>query len=259
MHMIPDKLIESLKSMGFTEYEARIYTVLVLLGQADVKQIYEYWGASKPNVYQSLKSLTDKGFVMVMNSKPVMYRPVPYEIVLKQIDETHRRAMEESRSALRKIEEQKASQDMPELVWTLIGDRNIANKLEEMFSNARTSVKGILPEEHYSSLKHLSGKKVPVDLIVNNDDEGLINKFNLKNARLREARMNIDRGAMADSDIAELHRIISEEGFMVIVDGTEVIYLLPKTGNTRTGITSINRSIIKLADILFNVAWKKAK
>ncbi len=74
MKTISNKLVESLKTLGLTEYEAKVYSALVLFERTEVKQVYEFLDAPKPSVYQSLKTLTDKGLVQVVNAKPAIYR-----------------------------------------------------------------------------------------------------------------------------------------------------------------------------------------
>jgi len=40
MISISNGLVESLKTLGLTEYEAKVYSALVLFDRAEVKQIY---------------------------------------------------------------------------------------------------------------------------------------------------------------------------------------------------------------------------
>ena len=92
MTEISNNLVESLKIMGLTEYEAKVYSVLVLFDRAEAKKIYEYLGMPKPSVYQSLKGLMDKGLVMLVSSKPAIYRAVSPKIAIKHLSEVHENA-----------------------------------------------------------------------------------------------------------------------------------------------------------------------
>ena len=83
------ELIESLKTMGLAEYEAKVYSTLVLFERAEVKRIYEYLNIPKPSVYQSLKGLMDKGLVMMVSSKPAIYKAVTPKIALRSLIRIH--------------------------------------------------------------------------------------------------------------------------------------------------------------------------
>src|SRR5512144_1989239 len=102
MRQISNELVESLKTLGLTEYEAKVYSALVLFDKTEVKQIYEYLDAPKPSVYQSLKTLMDKGLVQVISAKPAVYRAMPPAIAIEHMAEVHRKAEE---SALIELEE----------------------------------------------------------------------------------------------------------------------------------------------------------
>jgi sugar-specific transcriptional regulator TrmB len=260
MRVISDRLIDSLRMLGLTEYEAKVYSALVLLDVADVKKIYEYWGASKPNVYQSLKSLTDKGLVMVVSAKPALYRAVPYDIALNHLMEAHRRAETSARDEFKVIEKHRQSSEMTDVLWTLFGENNIQNKLEEMLSGARLSVRGFIPPEYYESLAHLSGKDVYVDILLLGEEKDLAQAYDLKQAHIKPMRrMGFGTGAfMQSEDFAELHKIISDDVLLLIIDDKEVIYLLPTNGKVRSGLTSMNPTIVRMGTLVFNTAWRSS-
>ncbi|MCD1293837.1 TrmB family transcriptional regulator [Methanocella sp. CWC-04] len=260
MNPITGRLIDSLHILGLTEYEAKVYSALVLLETADVKQIYEFWGASKPNVYQSLKSLTDKGLVMVVSSRPAIYRAVPYESALKHMVEAHHRAADAAREEFRDLEKHRESQGSPDVLWTLFGERNIERKLGEMLSSAKRSVKGIIPSDHVDVLKHLTGKEVFVDLLVLGAPSDLAKKYGIKNARVKYPKKGQEKSKfMEDEDFAEFHRMLSDDVLLFIVDDRELIYLLPVTGASHSGITSINPNIVKMANLIFSAAWRRCE
>jgi HTH-type transcriptional regulator, sugar sensing transcriptional regulator len=261
MRVISDRLIDSLVKLGLTEYEAKAYAALVLLGGADVKQIYEYWGASKPNVYESLKSLTDMGLVSVVSAKPAVYKATPYDIALKHLIEAHKRAEETARDEFKVLEKHREHFEMPDVLWTLFGEKNIENKLEEMLSGAKHTVKSLMPAEYLEALKHLSGKDVYADIVVTGGPVGPALKYGLKHARFKELKdIVLEKLPISmDGDFEEFHKIISDDVLLLLVDDREVMYLLPMTGRVRSGLTSENATIVRIASILFNTAWRKSE
>ncbi len=107
-------LIESLKTLGLTEYEAKVYSGLVQFDQAEVKQIYEYLEIPKPSVYQSLKTLTDKGLVQIVSSRPAIYRATPPKIALRHMTDVHRKAEDDAMLELEELEKSPLGPGIPQ-------------------------------------------------------------------------------------------------------------------------------------------------
>lgn len=258
MEPISGRLVESLRTLGLTDYEARVYSTLVALGQADAKQVYEYLGASKPNVYESLKSLTARGFVLTVSAKPAVYKAAPYELVLRRLMDSHKEAEAAAREALLELERSHAEEDATAVMWTLFGDRNISNKMEVLLSSAGATVRGIVPAGDHPVLEHLRGKDVKIDLIVLGEGNPAVT-FGLANAQVRHVMRNhgsrlFDR----DPELEEIHRLLAGNVIMFLVDDREFIYVLPAEGRQLTGITSANPSIVRMASLVFKVAWGKS-
>ena len=159
MKPISNSLVESLKTLGLTEYEAKVYSALVLFDRTEVKQIYEYLDAPKPSVYQSLKTLTDKGLVQVVNAKPAIYRATPAE----DRHQAHGRGSPEdgrdrARRAGRAGKQQGRARAGPDIVWTLYGTENVEHTMEELLGKAKRSVKLVLPDAYLGYLETLKGR-----------------------------------------------------------------------------------------------------
>lgn len=116
------ELIESLKTMGLAEYEAKVYSTLVLFERAEVKRIYEYLNIPKPSVYQSLKGLMDKGLVMMVSSKPAIYKAVTPKIALRSLIRIHEDAKKIALKELKNIEKSNIQIEDPYIIWTLFGE-----------------------------------------------------------------------------------------------------------------------------------------
>ena len=57
-------LIQSLKSLGLNEKEAKVYIALLQMGQSTSYTIAKHSGLKKPTTYVILDNLIDRGFVM---------------------------------------------------------------------------------------------------------------------------------------------------------------------------------------------------
>lgn len=251
------RLIDSLRTLGLTEYEARVYSTLTLLGHADAKQVYEYLGASKPNVYESLNSLVARGFVIVVSARPALYKPVPPDLVLKHLIETHQQAEEAAREELEALRQMQGAASAGDVLWTLFGERNIAIKLEELLTGATRSVRGVMLTGDYAPLEHLKGRVLSTDLLVKDDPQGFAKRYGLKSARVRRVSRTGFRSD--DEDFAEFHRMMSDDVMMFIVDDREFVYLLPTNGSEPSAITSQNPALVRMTGLIFNMAWRRSE
>jgi sugar-specific transcriptional regulator TrmB len=255
---ISGRLVDALRVLGLTDYEARVYSALVALGQADAKQVYEYLGASKPNVYESLKSLSARGFVLTISAKPAIYKAVPYELVLRRLMDSHKAAEATARETLMELERGHGEEESAAVMWTLFGDRNIYNKLDALLTCATSEVRGIVPSGDDPALEYLRGRDLAVDLIVLGEGDPAT-AFELPRARVRHVnRHHGDRVAERDPEIEEIHRLLARNVTLFIVDDREFIYVLPGEGRQATGITSANPSLVRMASLVFKVAWGKS-
>lgn len=260
---ISTELVGSLKTMGLTEYEAKVYSALVLFDRAEVKRIYEYLGVPKPSVYQSLKGLMDKGLVMIVSSKPAIYRAVPPKIALKYLTEIYRSAEESALEELEYLEESVEETESPDIIWTLFGDKNVEHSMEELMSRATKSMKLILPEEYLEFLSLVRGKELDIELLMIGKDKSLMKHYDLKNLSVHDAYgldvndFNISK-YFTDFPIPFGNYPLLPENFSILVsiDGEEFMYVPPFPGKTKSGITSKNQYLVTIVDILFGIAWE---
>ena len=66
----PVQVIECLKSLGLTKYEALVYIALLKLVSATASEIHEISGVPRASVYTVIDQLLDKGLVSVSQSAP---------------------------------------------------------------------------------------------------------------------------------------------------------------------------------------------
>ncbi len=261
MKAISNGLLESLKTLGLTEYEAKVYSALVQFDRAEVKQVYEYLDAPKPSVYQSLRSLTDKGLVQAVNSRPAIYRATPPEIAIRHLVEAHKNAEGVALQELEELEKSRAEGDYPDVVWTLYGRENIEHKMEELLGKAKRSVMMILPGDYIRYLGMLRGKDVQVEVIVfGGGAKAAAESLGLKNAMVHDA---------FSIDLSDLHMLVKYfQGFplppgridkllLVAADGEEFMYIPPIPGPVPSGLTSSNQFVLALVSTVFRIFWDR--
>jgi HTH-type transcriptional regulator, sugar sensing transcriptional regulator len=85
-----EKVINSLKSNGFTEYEAKIYISLLKESPANGNMIANSSGVPGPKVYESLRKMQEKGYIFLVASgeknSSKRYTPLPYKDLLQSLE-----------------------------------------------------------------------------------------------------------------------------------------------------------------------------
>lgn len=83
--------VNSFMELGLTRYESLILSILAALGTSTVKEIHKHTDVPLPKVYQTLDSLTGKGFIKQHSkTRPVEYTAYSTEIITRKMEENNR-------------------------------------------------------------------------------------------------------------------------------------------------------------------------
>ncbi|MGP8126102.1 MAG: TrmB family transcriptional regulator [Nitrososphaerales archaeon] len=133
-------IIEQLRSMGLTAYEARCYVSLAGLGPADPRKVAAEARIPYPSAYEALKRLAALGWVDLVVRRPATYRARRPDsvkaMVSSKIDETF--------DSLEKVYSPQPV-DEAELVYTLRGREKVLAKVYEMLRGAKESIVLVAP------------------------------------------------------------------------------------------------------------------
>ena len=77
--------IETLKILGFTEYEARAYISLVGFGMATAREIHENSGVPQGRIYSVLRSLSEKNYIEVQEGNPSYFYAENPAVILNKL------------------------------------------------------------------------------------------------------------------------------------------------------------------------------
>lgn len=94
------KIVENLRKLGFTENEAKIYTVLVRLKQARASEIAEKAGVPRPKIYRTLRGMEKKGYVRIIEGEPTLFCCVEPEQLIYRIKTDFMLSLNETASEL---------------------------------------------------------------------------------------------------------------------------------------------------------------
>ena len=139
---IPNALLESLKSLGLTKYEALVYIGLLQVAGATATEVHEISGVPRASVYPVLDRLAQKELVSVSHTTPKRFDAIP---PARGIENMMRRIEEDAEKALVALdlfyrEKDAESRGSQELIWTIYGEENIKTRLSDMFRGAERSV-----------------------------------------------------------------------------------------------------------------------
>ncbi|WP_457552109.1 TrmB family transcriptional regulator [Desulfobacula sp.] len=124
----------NLKELGFSQYEATCYMALVGNHPVNGSQLSKISGIARSRIYDVLRNLISKGYVIEVNSG--QYAPLPS-------DELIRRLKRRFDCNIKAFEDQIAAASQKndfEFVWTITGYENVMEKAEEMIKNAREEI-----------------------------------------------------------------------------------------------------------------------
>jgi HTH-type transcriptional regulator, sugar sensing transcriptional regulator len=170
--MIDDLLLLHLKKIGMNEYEAKVYGILSALRVASAREIHEHTRIPRGRIYETLTSLSEKGFVASSGRSPARYSPV-------DVTQTFERLKKESVESLEGIYQRlKALEtETPEPLmqgYELRTEWTRENQIRMMLKRAKSEVILLCNDEElltrYNNEISRAAKRVPVYLVVEREE-----------------------------------------------------------------------------------------
>lgn len=168
---VPTSLLESLKSLGLTKYEALVYIGLLRTAGATATEVHEISGVPRASVYPVLDRLVQKELVSVSHTTPKRFAAIPPDQGVENLMRRIESDAQSARTALDALYREKGpeSRGDQELIWTIYGEENIKTRLAEMFKSAERSVEllatGDLLQRSVLSLLDPVPGSVPVEIV----------------------------------------------------------------------------------------------
>jgi sugar-specific transcriptional regulator TrmB len=149
----PVRVIESLKSLGLTKYEALVYIALLKLVSATANEVHGISGVPRASVYTVIDQLLDKGLVSVSQSAPKRFAAFPPEDAITKLLGHIERDAQYARDSLSLIYRERAGPGpgSEELIWNIYGIENIKKRFIEVISRAKQDVRIIAHPQFLSS------------------------------------------------------------------------------------------------------------
>ena len=169
MQAIESELVRCLSVLGLLESEAKLYIALATRDVAEVKELIDLAGISKPSAYESLRSLEEKGLITLINAKPIVYQATSPETSLQMLADTYSKAKEEANRLFGVLigtsvnREQRSGSG-------IINQKSLPFKIHEMFLSATKNVMLAVSDKYLELLKPLSKRGLRISLVVFTED-----------------------------------------------------------------------------------------
>lgn len=168
-------VVELLKDLGLTSYEAKAYVALAGLGPSEPKGVASDARIPYPSAYTALKTLESKGWVELVVKKPLTYRAKRPASVRAMVSSR----LEDAFKELERIYKSEPTEEA-ELVYTLRGREKVLSKVYEMLRGARESAIVVAPSIGLEDAKIMEllaevvGRGVEVRAICDDEAIGLL-------------------------------------------------------------------------------------
>lgn len=173
----PARVVECLKSLGLTNYEARVYIALLTVASATASGIHEISGVPRASVYTVIDQLLEKGLVSVSQSAPKRFAAFPPEDAIARLMDHIEHDAQFTRDSLTSMYRERTGPGTGggELIWNICGLEHIRKRLSTLISGAQREIRIIAhPKILSPDIRHLlvsMAGRVDVEMITPSWDE----------------------------------------------------------------------------------------
>ena len=160
--------IEQLERFGLSAYAARTFVALVGLGTATAKEISQVSSVPRTRVYDAVDELHERGLVDVLQSSPKQFWATSAETAIRTFETELQHRTSILRTSLGEIEPAKRRAEQRG-VWTVDGQRAIAERVIEFFADAEEeivymTVEDLLTDDVIEALSAAAARGVSIKL-----------------------------------------------------------------------------------------------
>ena len=162
------QLVDRLKELGLTEYEAETLVILTLLGTGTAKDIAAADNVPRTRVYDAVDRLHDRGLVDIQHSTPRKYTVVSEETIVRKLNVERENTITEIHELFGELGTAEPQREQAG-VWTVNGHDAVAQRLFEFIDGANDeiiymTVDELLSDEHLDHLEDAESRGVDIYL-----------------------------------------------------------------------------------------------
>ncbi|MFW9834222.1 MAG: TrmB family transcriptional regulator [Candidatus Thorarchaeota archaeon] len=195
----------TLRELGFGAHETAVILALNMRESATVAELADETGIHHANLYSILDTLVGKGYVVLQEGRPKVYRFAP----LSHLRETLTSKLKQLFEDLVKLQESHASTSVvPALIYTIRGTIDVLSKILSMISRAKKTILLVAPR-------------------LDDFGEGVLNS--LEEAANRGVKLRSVLGAMSDFKIPNFQQRLKEDtqAIDIVIDSEEALIAMP--------------------------------
>lgn len=233
--MMPE-MVESLKTYGFTTYEAKAYVALVGLGMATAREVCEVSTVPQGRIYTVLQSLANRGFVEIQEGSPTFYHAEDPVEAFRLLKEEYCTSVDASVEQLKQLhfEARPASP-----FWSIHSDTGIRSRLKMLIRNADEDLIVFAQDPQFLRYLHddlrTAGKRVNLSILV--PDKSAFAGVNLRVYEMSEplAAMFAEMAQRS----AKMRRAGWRTDLFMIIDGMDAITVGSQAGRRMATVISM--------------------
>ena len=173
-----ERIIAGLEDLGLSRNEAKVYYILITLGESKASEIAKRSGVAREKTYKALKKLKSKGYVKEIKGKPSKWIAEPPDKIFNPTIEEIKRRVSEQEAIIKILEDlhlkARSKFDKQEVsVWE-VGDRDSDQLILNLIKNANKRLEMVLSPYHLTKftygeykdvLKKISKKDVEIHIV----------------------------------------------------------------------------------------------
>jgi HTH-type transcriptional regulator, sugar sensing transcriptional regulator len=166
--MIDDAFLLQLNRIGMSEYEAKVYVILLALRVASAREIHEHTKIPRGRIYETLTTLARKGFIVSSGKSPVLYSPADVTATFERLKRESAVALEGLHERLKTLETEAPAPLMQG--YKLYTEWTRDNQIRMILRRAKSEIILLINDEtlltRYGSDISRAAKRVSLYLIV---------------------------------------------------------------------------------------------
>ncbi len=243
--------MEALRELGLTEYETAVYEALLSLGSSSGGSISKKSSVPHGKTYEALHSLSTKGLITILPTKPQTFRAIPPKEGIKRLiaNKINKLSLAGDRAirSLKKEPEAKLSAHEKIEVYSGVEKQyEVANRFAE--------------EAKAQILVYSVGEKIPTQLYYK-FKRAANNGIDMRMVAYRCDDINLDALTALSNSGLKMRYLPAGEFTLVIKDNDEVMQVVKNPNNPKDRIVILlrDKAIVSAMTSYFESIWKKAQ
>jgi sugar-specific transcriptional regulator TrmB len=194
-------LASRLKSIGLTDYEARSLMALMTLGVGTPRDVARESGIPYPSAYDSLRSLSQGGWVEFASTRPSIFRVREPALMKQKLTQSLGELFDKLQTQYENVKEESSKLA---LIYTIVGRDHVIDKIVELLdavrSHAMIAIPGAIrsmntvPNQNKigEAIERLLGRNDVITKIISDAKSDLPMNSNHSELRIRNSVLAVD-------------------------------------------------------------------